>query len=296
MRTLDFGSEPLLTTVGENISLSHAVYWLSRVGITCKSAESVNDSSAVTLVAGQSGFDLPADVIGTRIVFWDFQTGWAGTGVHASAAAGVSWVIGRADGSPIAVPVQLPEKWCGLVGANLALASLLDVRARELSEHRRFDVSTADVLRSLADQNAGNHLEVEQGWRRNGSISVAHGGIYPQGYYPCRDGYVAVVGRSRNDWRAIRDVIDRPNWANEERFDDPFALALDSDEVDELFTVALAQFDRDELLKRSIETGATIAPVYTAAELESRDIVRNDFFAEDGSAQLPFEIICRSDV
>ena len=294
MRTLDFGSGPRIATDGENVSLGHAVHWLSSVGLTYAPAETLNDAFPIALVAGHPDLILDTDSARTDIVLWDFQVGRSGTGLHASAAAGVSWVIGNADGPPVAVPVQLPEKWCGLVGANLALASLLDVGMREQRSYRRFDVSTADVLRSLADQNAGNHVEVEQGWRRNGSIAVSHGGIYPQGYYPCRDGHIAIVGRSRNDWKAIRDVIDRPSWADEDRFDDPFALALDSQEADQLLTAALAQFDRDELLKRSIATGATIAPVYAADELASRGIVRGDFFGEDGAAQLPFEIVSRS--
>jgi crotonobetainyl-CoA:carnitine CoA-transferase CaiB-like acyl-CoA transferase len=149
-------------------------------------------------------------------------------------------------------------------------------------------------LRSFADQNAGNHAEVESGWRRNGSLAVEHGGIYPQGFFPCRDGHVAMVGRSRGDWHAIRDVIGRPPWAEEERFDDPFALATDPDEADVLLTEALADFDRDELLARSIETGATLAPVYDADELDARGIVRTGFFGEDGAAGLPFEIVPRS--
>ena len=293
MRTLDFGSEPRIGTTGENVSLGHAVHWLSSVGLATAPADSLGQARGIALVAGYPDLVLDTDVARTSIVLWDFQTGRSGTGLHASAASGVSWVIGNADGPPGAVPVQLPEKWCGLVGANLALACLLDVGMREQRSHRRFDVSTADILRSLADQNAGNHLEVEQGWRRNGSIAVSHGGIYPQGYYPCRDGHIAIVGRSRNDWKAIRDVIDRPAWTDEARFDDPFALALDPEEADELLTAALANFDRDELLKRSIATGATIAPVYDADELASRGIVRGDFFADDGAAQLPFEIVRR---
>ena len=218
MRTLDFGSEPRVATEGENVSLGHAVHWLSSAGLVCAPAASIEIPLGIKLVAGHPDLVLDADVARTSVVLWDFQTGRSGTGLHASAAAGVSWVIGHADGPPIAVPVQLPEKWCGLVGANLVLACLLESGMREQRAHRRFDVSTADILRSLADQNAGNHVEVEQGWRRNGSIAVSHGGIYPQGYYPCRDGHIAIVGRSRNDWKAIRDVIDRPAWADEERF------------------------------------------------------------------------------
>lgn len=153
------------------------------------------------------------------------------------------------------------------------------------------NVSAADVLRSFADQNAGNHLEVEHGWRRNGSLAVDHGGIYPQGFFPCRDGHVALVGRSRGDWKAIRSVIGKPHWTEDPRFDDPFLLAADSSEVDVLLAEALAAFDRDELLERSLREGATLAPVYAADELDERGILRSGFLNEAGRAGLPFEII-----
>jgi crotonobetainyl-CoA:carnitine CoA-transferase CaiB-like acyl-CoA transferase len=229
----------------------------------------------------------------TQIVLWDFQTGHSGNGLHAAAAAGVSWVIGHADGPPLALPIDIPEKWCGLVGANLTLSTLLDADLHGQATARRVDISAADTLRSFADQNSGNHAEIDSGWARNGSVAVEHGGIYPQGYFPCRDGHVGLVGRSRKDWGAIRDVIDRPDWTNEERFDDPFVLAENSKEADAKLAASLAQFDRDDLLKRAIHFGAPLAPVYAANELEDRDVVRKDFFKEDGSAHLPFEIVTR---
>ena len=298
MRSLQFSGQPRIGVEGENASLFYARHWLHGIGLETTAAGSAG-TREVTLVAGdvdttdQESTDDPDSA--TRIVLWDFQEGHRGSGLHACAASGVSWVIGHEHGPPQALPPDLPEKWCGLVGANLAVAALLDLSLRGEAQPRRVDVSAADVLRSFADQNAGNHLEVDHGWRRNGSVAVEHGGIYPQGFFPCRDGHVAIVGRSRKDWEAIRDVIGRPEWTNEERFDDPFALASASAEADELLRLSLAELDRDDLLERSLANGATLAPVYEAHELSPRGIAREGFFAPDGSAQLPFEIKYRQD-
>ncbi|MGI9625004.1 MAG: CoA transferase [Acidimicrobiales bacterium] len=299
MRTLRFDGGARIGLRGTSTSVFYAKHWVESIGLAVSESREADPNLQVVFEPGLTNADerspetrdLDRSTAPTRIVLWDFHTGRAGSGLHAAAAAGVSWVIGHADGIPRSLPIDMPEKWCGLVGANLALACLLDHNLRGPRPPRVVNVSAADVLRSFADQNAGNHVEVEHGWRRNGSMAVEHGGIYPQGFFPCRDGHVAMVGRSRSDWRAIREVIGRPAWTDDPRFDDPFVLAGDSTEVDVLLADALSGFDRDELLERSLQEGATLAPVYFSHELEERGILRSDFMNNAGHAGLPFEII-----
>jgi crotonobetainyl-CoA:carnitine CoA-transferase CaiB-like acyl-CoA transferase len=298
MRTLEFAGGPRVGLRGSNASVFYAQHWLDEIGIGA-APEDTLEGPAVVIAAGQPGEGLASisrpDTDITLVTLWDFQFGKSGNGLHAAAAAGVSWVIGHKDGPPLALPINIPEKWCGLMGANMALGALLEINLQGASAPRRIDISAADTLRSFADQNSGNHAEIGDGWSRNGSTAVEHGGIFPQGYFACRDGHVGLVGRSRRDWVAIRDVIEWPEWSREERFDDPLALAENSQEVDVLLADALMNFDRDDLLQRALKQGAPLAPVYTADELAGRDIVRQDFFAEDGSTKLPFQIISRSD-
>ena len=297
MRALDFSGSagsPRVSVLGETASVFYARHWLQQIGIETSNTEDCQVVVEAGNPAGPPSLDPPVGGI-TRISLWDFQQGWDGNGLHAAAAAGVSWVIGHPDGPPLALPLDIPEKWCGLIGANWALAALMGIELENEITGRRVDIASADILRSFADQNAGNHAEVEQGWRRNGSVAVEHGGIYPQGYFACKDGHVGIVGRSRKDWEAIRDVIGRPQWADDPRFDDPFELAANPDEVDELLTEALSKFGRDELLEKSVRTGATLAPVYSANELLERGITRAGTFNENQIANLPFEIIPRGD-
>jgi len=297
MRTLEFAGGPKIGLRGSNASVFYAKHWLDEIGIGAVPVDTIKNPPII-IAAGQPGETLDSivkpDTDITLVTLWDFQIGKSGNGLHAAAAAGVSWVIGHEDGPPLALPVNVPEKWCGLMGANMAISTLLEVSLHGKTAARRVDISAADTLRSFADQNSGNHVEIDSGWSRNGSTAVEHGGIFPQGYFACRDGHVGLVGRSRRDWAAIRNVIDRPDWSNEERFDDPFNLAEDSAEVDILLAQALANFDRDDLLQRALKEGAPMAPVYTAAELDGRGIVRQDFFAQDGSTKLPFQIVSRA--
>ena len=48
-----------------------------------------------------------------------------------------------------------------------------------------------------------------------------------------------------------------------------------------LLTKALVHFGRDELLEKSVQTGANLAPVYSANEFLERGITRSGNFAEN---------------
>jgi crotonobetainyl-CoA:carnitine CoA-transferase CaiB-like acyl-CoA transferase len=278
MRRFDFARPVTVGVSRGNRSTAYAARWLERIGVEVVEV----GSGEAEIVAGgeEPGGDVPG------VVLWDHQVGRGGTGHQASAASGVSWVIGLPGRPPVPLAAEIPEKWCGLMGATMALAELIEPGGRI----HRFEISAADILRSFAEQNASNHVEIDGGWRRNGRLAVEHGGIYPQGFYPCADGYVGVVARSKRDWGAVLEAIGDPPWSRDEAMRDPFALALDDSVVDPLLRATLAGITRDDLLERAIETGATIAPVYTLAEIPSRNLVRDDIdFAAD--IPLPFDLV-----
>lgn len=283
MRTVNVSPGLTVGVSRGNRSTRYAAAWLQQIGVDVVDL-GVADRE-VDIIAGG---EVPADGRPT-VSLWDFQVDRAGTGYLASAVGGVSWVIGLPGQPPLALDGEVPEKWCGLLGATMALATLLadDSRRRQPV---RIDVSAAEILRSFADQNSGNHDEIAAGWRRNGRLAVEHGGIYPQGFYPCADGYVGVVARSRKDWHAILAAIGNPAWSRAEEMQDPFALSTDDSVVEPLFRAELLTLERDALLERAIEFGATIAPVYDVDEIATRDLVRRDIdFA--GPMPLPFDFI-----
>ncbi len=211
---------------------------------------------------------------GARIRLWDFQVGMAGSGADASAAAGPAAAIGHAAGPPMPLPRDMPEKWCGLLGAVLALAETW--RGAGASAPR-YDVSSADIMRAFALQNSGTPEERRRLWKRNGRVCVEHGGIFPMGFFACRDGHVALLGRSRRDWRRIARALGDPEWTARPGFDDPFALARDSAAADRLLEETLSGWARDDLLARGLAEGAVIAPVYSYAEAQRRGVFRAGF-------------------
>lgn len=281
----------VVAVVGDNVSIRYARWCLEQVG--CEIEPNPTDSFAGPwLLAGVSGDDgaASADPGGRHLVrLWDFQVGRAGSGIHASAASGVSWVIGWPGKSPQPLPVRIPEKWCGLLGASLALSGFL---AQPSPDGRAdvFDVAAADILYTFASQNFGNHSQIPDGWRRNGRVAPEHGGIYPQGYFECKDGYVGVVARSRRDWELILLALGDPAWAVEE-LRNPVQLAEDTSVIDDLFTAELRKFTRQELLDVALKYAATVAPVFTPQEAIDRGIARPGFLTEDGLPGMPFTTV-----
>ncbi len=211
---------------------------------------------------------------GTPIRLWDFQVGMEGSGADASAVAGPAAAIGHSDGPGVPLPADMPEKWCGLVGAMLALA---EAWRGEEDGAPEYDASAADVMRAFALQNSGTPEERRRLWKRNGRICVEHGLIFPMGFFACRDGHVALLGRSRRDWRRIACALGDPDWARRPGFDNPFSLARDSAEADALLEETLAHKKRDGLLARGLEEGAVVAPVYSYGEALERGVFRPGF-------------------
>ena len=197
----------MLGLAGNNRAIAYATHGLDLLGVGAAS-----DAHAVRVVlAGDIG---ETELIGLYphaecvIRVWDFQVGMAGSGVLASAVAGAATVIGHAAGAGTALPVDMPEKWCSAYGVILALAEVWRRRQSGcVCAPSHYDVSAADVLRAFALQNAGSAAEAARMWRRNGRVCVDHGGIFPMGFFACKDGHVAILGRSRRDWRQIRQAI-----------------------------------------------------------------------------------------
>ena len=211
---------------------------------------------------------------GPSIRLWDFQVGMEGGGADACAVAGPAAAIGHGGGPGVPLPADMPEKWCGLVGAVLALAEAWRGAEGGVPE---YDVSAADVMRAFALQNSGTPDERRRLWKRNGRICVEHGLIFPMGFFACRDGHAALLGRSRRDWRRIAAALGDPDWTRRAGFDNPFALARDSAEADALLEETLADRTRDDLLARGLEEGAVVAPVYTYGEALERGVFRPGF-------------------
>lgn len=296
MSHFKLGSEISVGFVGSSSSLDYARWLLRGMGarIVDTTPEHI-DASIPVMMAGSAALAAKVEKPPLIVRLWDFHVGMPGCGVQASAVSGVSWVIGVPARPPLYLPSHIPEKWCGTLGASAALSYYVErlTLPAYKAPFRVFDVSAAEVLRCFAEQNFGNHKQFPTSWRRNGRISPEHGGIFPQGFFKCRDGYVGVIGRSRQDWALMLTALGDPAWATEE-LRNPFQVARHAEQVEALFETELIKYSRDQLLELALKSGATFAPVYGKAEIRAEHIVRESFFDADGKPGLPFELIANA--
>lgn len=288
--------------VGANRSVLHAASWLIKAGASLSGAATIEAAARADapplamLVAGDTVDVHLNDAIGMPvIVLWDYEVGKPGVGAFASAVSGVSSVIGRQDGAPGILPVHVPEQWTGIFGANLALGLIFHQSDPAAERPKRMDVSAADILRSFAEQNSGNHAGVPYGWRRNGLTAVEHGGVFPQGFFRCRDGYVAVQARSRQDWAAILSAFGNPDWSRDKDMQNPFRLSEDDSRILPLFQAELDKRSMHDLLDAAIATGAPMAPVLSPSEAATWEVFRPGFADAEGRLNLPFIVTGQRD-
>lgn len=283
------------TIVGANRSVLYAGLWLKKSGAKISGVttleEVVSDRQEVDaiLVSGDTTISQAKIKTNVPIIYlWDYEVGKSGIGIFASAVSGVSSVIGKSDGPPGYLPDYIPEQWVGTFGANLALSQVFQSKIANVQNATRIDVSAADVLRAFAEQNSGNHAGVSYGWRRNGLTAVEHGGVFPQGFFRCKDGHVAVQARSRQDWSAILTAFGNPEWSRDSEMQNPFKLSEDDSVVLPLFQSELDKLKKREILNLAIKTGAPMAPVLTIEEAVCEKVFRPGFHDEKGYLNWPF--------
>lgn len=293
-RSLEIGAARFVV-VGTNRSVLNAASWLKKFGASLEGATSLEQARALEpaplaiFVSGDTEpHEAPRNEGPTEIYLWDYEVGRPGVGAFASAVSGVSSVIGNADGPPGILPVHLPERWAGMFGANMALGLMFVDASQGTSRPRRIDISAADILRAFAEQNSGNHAGVPYGWRRHGRTTVEHGGVFPQGFFSCRDGFVAVQARSKQDWASILAAFGNPAWAQEPEFQNPFKLSEDDSRIMPVFEAELSKRGRHELLELAVETGAPMAPVLSPEEAAEWQIFRPGYTDASGNPNVPY--------
>ena len=95
------------------------------------------------------------------------------------------------------MPNDIPEKWCGAYGAILTLSEIWRRAAGNTIQEIIYDVSAADISIPFLFKTP----EIKMRYFEDGGGCVEHGGIFPMGFFPCQDGFVALLGRSRRDWK-----------------------------------------------------------------------------------------------
>jgi crotonobetainyl-CoA:carnitine CoA-transferase CaiB-like acyl-CoA transferase len=189
-----------------------------------------------------------------------------GSSLTAGALSASNWVIGQPDRPPLSLPFDLADYEGGANAAAAALTGLLGVLRG--GPGQVIDISIAEILLAFVGVNARMYVPYEKPWARAGRSASGSGGSYPYMIVPCRDGYIAMIGRGQRDWDNIVAAMGTPEWALQERFGDPIVIARDdAAEANVLLGAWFATKTRDELLALARKHQFALSPVRSIAEI-----------------------------
>ena len=151
-------------------------------------------------------------------------SGWGQTGpyaqlpgldIMAQAMSGLMSITGEPNGNPVKVGVPICDLVCALYGTIGALAAL---RVREKTGRGQFiDVSLFEAGVSLEVWEAGRYFATGE---VPGPLGSAHQAAAPYQAIRAADGYLTIGATTPRNWRSLCEVLDHPEWADEERFKD----------------------------------------------------------------------------
>ena len=166
------------------------------------------------------------------------------------------------EGEPDQEPLRYPGyKSQYLAGTHAATATMGALLSSQLTgEGQEVDVSIMECLSSLPEGAFKLLLQKFSGieMERTGHRSP---GVYPLGYYPCKDGAIHIYGIIPSHWPRIVQWMGKPELQDDPRFTDP----LQRLENEGIFEVMLLDFMMDktqaELFRTGQEHSLPVAPL-----------------------------------
>ncbi len=111
--------------------------------------------------------------------------------------------------------------------------------------------------------------------------------------WACRDGHVAILAITDKHWEALKDLLGRPAWMDDELFKGPMGRFMHADVIKSLLETWLAEHDRNEIYKNGQALHLPIFPVQNLTEvMATRHFQEREFFVSQevpgaGSVLLP---------
>ena len=166
------------------------------------------------------------------------------------------------DGEPDLEPLRYPGyKAQYLAGSHAATATMgALIGCQTGGTGQEVDVSIIECLSSLPE-GAGKMMASAF----NGEDVVRTGyrneGVYPIGYYPCKDGAMHVFGYTPAQWPRVVAWMEMPELLDDPRFADPLQKLEHNGEFDVIFMEWMMEKTQEELFRTSQEHRLPVAPV-----------------------------------
>ncbi len=195
------------------------------------------------------------------------------------AMGGLMSVTGEKDGKPGGGPqkvgVPIVDLMTGMYTAVSVLAAL--ARRNETGRGDTIDIAMLDVQVATLSNQAMNYLVSGKVPQRNGN---AHPNIQPQDVYACADGDMILVVGNDGQFAKLCGALERPEWANDDRFATNAQRVRNIGELSALLRSAFATWQRERLITlldaAGVPCGAinTVADVFKDPQVQARGLLK----------------------
>ena len=104
-------------------------------------------------------------------------------------------------------------------------------------------------------------------------------GIQPNVYIPCKDGFVVLAAWMQANWRALKEMMGNPDWAESEVFVDQYERARNWDALQPLLLDWTIQHTGQEIINKARASGVPAFPAYTVPQMvQSEHLEAREFW------------------
>jgi crotonobetainyl-CoA:carnitine CoA-transferase CaiB-like acyl-CoA transferase len=200
-------------------------------------------------------------------------SGYKGNSLAAMALSGLMYVTGDPNREPLTTGGE-PAEYFAAVNAVIAILAALEWRARS-GEGQHIDVSMLESLGSADEYNTTMYSYL--GAVRKRFYSRHHIPTYPSEIFPCRNGYIVVIGGATGFPLMMAVLLEQPELENNPLFQNLWLRTFQWQEFEKVLRPYLLEHDWEELLTRAQELRMPFAAV-----LDPQTLLENEHLAARG--------------
>jgi formyl-CoA transferase len=186
----------------------------------------------------------------------------AGYDFMVQAMGGLMSVTGPADGEPTRAGVAIADLATGMFASSAILAALF--KRERTGEGQRIDMALLDSQLALMSYVASNYLVTGELPERYGN---GHPNIVPYQEFKAQDQYFAFAAGNDRQWRKFCTAVNKPHWAEDERFATNSARVQNRKEVIAMLNELFATRPAAEWMALCDEVGLPTGPINNIAQV-----------------------------
>ena len=217
------------------------------------------------------------DIIMVSSTGYGYTGPWAdygAIGYTTEATSGLSHISGYKDGPPVLPEIPYAD-YTAAEHTAFAIMAALAYRART-GKGQFIDVSQSETLTSTIPEAI---LDYSVNGRTAERIGNQDALMSPHGCYPCKgsDKWITIAVSTDEQWRALCEVLDRPEWLSNDRFAGSLSRWQNRDTLDTLLSEATLPHDQYALM-----TALQAKGVPAGAVLDGKGLLFNLHLKERG--------------